>query len=88
MVQRGPWIDQPPPFLNFDSCKDGPTFYVNDVIDMNVSQIWQRAADGWVSVKEGLRVITERERKLGLDEHRVPRLRAIDRGNKRKRLAE
>ena len=56
---------------------DGPTFYVNDVTDKNVSQIWQRTADGWVSVKEGDRVFTARERKLVLDKHKVPHLLVV-----------
>jgi hypothetical protein len=76
IVQRGSWIDQPPPFLNFSSCRDGPVFYVNEVINKNVSQIWQRTASGWVSVKEGHTVFTAREWILVLDKHQVPHLRA------------
>lgn len=53
---------------------DGPTFYINEVADKNVSQIWQRTADGWVSVKEGHTVFTERERRLALDKDQVPHL--------------
>ena len=58
---------------------DGPTFYVNEVVDKNVSQIWQKTEDGWVSVKEGHTVFTARERKLALDEHQVPHLLAVAR---------
>ena len=74
IVRRGPWINEPPQDSDFGSCMDGPTFYVNDVVDKNVSQIWERTASGWVSVKEGHRVVTKRERRLSLDEHQVPRL--------------
>lgn len=79
LVRRGSWIDQPPPSLKFNSCMDGPIFYVNEVVDKNVSQIWQRTADEWVSVKEGHTVFTERERILELDINRVPRLWAVRR---------
>ena len=54
-------------------------FYVNEVVDKNVSQIWQRTADGWVSVKEGHTVFTERVHKLALDKCQIPHLLAIAR---------
>ena len=81
MISRGDWLEAPPMSLDFSSCKDGPIFYVNEVTDKKVSQIWKWDATlaQWISVMEGDMFHTVRERQLELDKNRVPRLRAVRR---------
>lgn len=79
IVSRGGWADEPPAFLDFSSCKDGPIFYVNEVKDKKVNQIWKWDMR-WVSVQEGdIFRTTERDRVLKLDGNRVPRLTVVRR---------
>lgn len=84
MIGRGDWLDGPPSPLDFSSCKDGPIFYVNEVTDKKVSQIWKWDAmlAQWMSVMEGDVFHTVRERQLELDKNRIPRLRAVRRRQK------
>ena len=65
---------------------NGPAFYVNEVVDKRISQIWHRTADGWVSVKEGHTFFTMRERKLVLDVHQVPHLLVVPRRRRNDRV--
>lgn len=78
-IRRGDWLETPPAALDFSSCKDGPIFYVNEVTDKKVSQIWKWdvALAQWRPVMEGDVFHTVRERRLELDENRIPRLRAV-----------
>ena len=79
MISRGEWLEIPPAFLDISSCKDGPIFYVNEVTDKKVTQIWNwdSTLAQWRSVMEGDVFHTVRDRRLELDENRVPRLRAV-----------
>jgi hypothetical protein len=77
IVGRGYWIEKPPGPLDFSSCKDGPRFYVNEVVEKKVSQIWKwdTVYQQWVSVQQGEIFHMERERVLELDGNQIPRLR-------------
>ena len=78
IVGKGGWTDEPPASLDFASCKDGPIFYVNEVVDKKVTQIWKWDTVQWVSVQEGDTFrTTERDRVLVLDRNRVPRLTVV-----------
>lgn len=79
IVNKGNWMDEPPSSLDFSSCRDGLIFYVNEVIDKKVNQIWEwnKMRQQWVSVREGEAFRTGRDRILELDKDRVPRLRAV-----------
>ena len=78
-ISRGDWQEMPPASLDLTSCKDGPIFYVNEVPDKKVSQIWKWDVTlaQWMPVMEGDVFHTARERRLELDKNRVPRLRAV-----------
>lgn len=78
-VTKGGWIDDPPVPLDLSSCRDGPIFYVNEVVDKKVNQIWKwdSAHKEWVSVREGEKFHTGRDRILSLGKNRIPRLLAL-----------
>ena len=86
IVSKGGWADEPPASLDFTSCRDGPIFYVNEVVDKKVDQIWKwdTTCQQWVSVREGEIFRTERDRVLELDRNRVPRLVALRKRKPRK----
>lgn len=79
IVSRGHWMEAPPTCLDFDSCKNGPIIYVNEVAEKKVSQIWEWDVKlgRWTSIREGDTFHTERERELVLDKNQVPRLWAV-----------
>jgi hypothetical protein len=74
-------MEEPPTSLDFSSCKKGPIFYVNEVTEKNVFQIWKWdvVLSRWVSVREGDIFRTERERELVLNRNQVPCLWALRR---------
>ena len=86
IVSRGGWTEIPPESLDFSSCIDGPIFYVNEVVEKKVNQIWKwdTMYQQWVSVRQGEIFRTQRERVLELDGNQVPRLRAV---RKRRKVA-
>lgn len=72
-------MEEPPTSLDFNSCKDGPIIFVNEVVEKKVIQIWNwdSMRRKWSSIREGERFHTSRERTLEIDGNAIPRLRAI-----------